>query len=486
MSHINAIVVVDDEPAQLDSVSRILIQRGFLVNCFNEVDKALEFINLNQPDLVLTDLRLPKVGGIEFIKRIKTFNDEIECVLMTGYSSVDSAVDAMRLGVRDYVLKPFRGSELLAIVDRVLYVKQLKEHNKLLMHDLSKSNSQLREINNQLDTFAGRVAHDLNSMIALIQSYARLLDKNLASGLDEQSRKFLSRIRLTSDRGASLVSDLLAFARLGERALTLHNVDLDQLVERARVFAQLEAKQTQIEWRIGPMPTVIADESLIEQVFGNLFSNSVKYTRYVDKSVIELNCWECESYFHFSVKDNGAGFNPEKASELFVPFRRLHDPEAYEGNGLGLVNVKRIIEKHGGKIFATSKPGDGAEFCFTLAKNIGHQDPYLTSESLSRDVGGKESVELMGGMISNLVKVSPDSIKAGNVVNDFISQFVHKLNNAMLPYVLELDEHLKRIDEFSEVDQLKLKAVDNAIRGQISAITQIRSLIGKKTPDQFI
>lgn len=485
MSCVNSIVVVDDEPAQLDSVSRILIERGFIVSSFNEVDKALEFINLNQPDLVLTDLRLPKVDGIEFIKRIKTFNDDIECILMTGYSSVDSAVDAMRLGVRDYLLKPFRSSELLAIVDRVLYVKHLKQHNKILMQDLSKSNSQLREINIQLDTFAGRVAHDLNSIIALIQSYARLLDKNLASGLDEQSRKFLSRIRSTSDRGASLVFDLLAFARLGEKALEIHNVDLDQVVERARVFAQLEAKQTHIEWRISPMPRVLADESLIEQVFGNLLSNSVKYSRHVDKSIIEVKSSECDTYFHFCIKDNGAGFDPDKVGDLFIPFRRLHDSNVYEGHGLGLVNVKRIIEKHGGEIVASSRPGAGAEFCFTLPKKIDSPDPYLATESLSQSFAGKESVELVSGLISSLVKVSPESIKVGSVVNDFISQFVHKSNNMMLPWVLELDEYLQKMDAFPEVDQLKLKAFDVSIRGQISAVTQMRSLLGKKTPDQF-
>lgn len=485
MSRVKAIVVVDDEPVQLDAVSRILIERGFQVSSFSRADHALEHINLNQPDLVLSDLRLPNLDGIEFIKRIKTFNHEIECILMTGHSSVDSAVDAMRLGVRDYLLKPFRSAELLAIVDRVLYVKGLKEQNRLLVQDLSKSNSQLREINAQLDSFAGRVAHDLNSMIALIQSYSRLLDKNISSSLDEQSRKFLSRIRSTSDRGASLVSDLLAFARLGEKSLSLKELDLDQLVERVRVFAQLEAKQGNIDWRIGSMPKVCADESLLEQVFSNLFSNSIKYTRHVQRPVIELRFRESEDCFHFTVKDNGAGFDPKQAGDLFVPFKRLHDPATYEGNGLGLVNVKRIVEKHGGEISAKSRPGEGSEFDFSLPKKFAESDLDVLPEPRALGRDGADSVELINGMISNLIQVSADSFKADNLVNDFIAQFVHKLNNAMLPYVLELDDHLDKIDHFSAVDQLKLRAFDAEIRAQISAIKQVRSLLGKKSPSQF-
>lgn len=435
MNRVKAIVVVDDEPVQLDAVSRILIERGFRVNSFSRADQALEHIHFNQPDLVLSDLRLHSLGGIEFIKRIKTFNQDIECILMTGHSSVDSAVDALRLGVRDYLFKPFKSAELLAVVDRVLYVKALKEDNRLLRQEL----------------------------------YSRLPDNNISSSLDEQSRMFLTRIHSTSDRGTSLVSDLLASARLGEQSLSVKELDLGQLVERVRVFAQLEARQGEIEWRIGSLPIVRADESLLEQVFSDLFSNSIKYTCHVLNPVIELQCRECVDYFHFTVKDNGAGF----------------DPDIYEGNGLGLVNVKRIVEKHGGEISAKSRLGEGSEFDFSLSKKLAENDPDARPEPEMPGRDSADSVGLVNGAITNLMQVSAGSFKADNLVNELIAQFVHKLNNAMLPYVLELDDHLDKIDQFSAVDQLKLRAFDAEIRALISAIRQVRSIIGKKTPSQF-
>lgn len=485
MSFVKRIVVVDDELLQLAAVSRILQDRDFDVASFSEADEALEFIKLSRPDLVISDLRLPSLNGIEFIKRIKTFDHEIECILMTGHGSVDTAVDAMRLGVRDYLAKPFRSAELLTVVDRVLYVSSLKKQNQVLMRDLTKSNEQLREINFQLDTFAGRVAHDLNSMIALIQSYSRLLDKNISSGLDEQSRKFLSRIRSTSDRGATLVSDLLAFARLGAKSLSLCEVNVSQVVERARVFVALDARQNSIAWKMGPLPKLYADESLLEQVFSNLFSNSVKYTRHVDEPVIELRAWECEDFFHFSVVDNGAGFELSQAADLFLPFKRLHDPAIYEGNGLGLVNVKRIVEKHGGRIIASSKPGAGANFQFTIAKLLNERNSDFRSDPTEIDCHHEDSGDRVNGLISDLVQVSKLPLKPDDVVTDLIAQYVHKLNNAMLPFVLELDNHLDQIDQYSNIEQLKLKGLDNEIKAQINAIKKIRSLIGKKSPDDI-
>lgn len=474
MSRVESIVLVDDEHEQLRQVAGLLQDKGFRVFAFDAPEAALHWIERNPFDLLISDLRLPQIDGMAFIKRARAMNDCAECVLMTGHSSVDTAIDAIRLGVADYLLKPFKAAELMAVVDRALYVKRLKEQNQSLLEGLKRSNAQLRDVNSQLDSFAGRVAHDLNSMISLIQSYSRALDKNIAANLDETSRRFLSRIRTVSDRGSALVSDLLAFARLGNRALTLSEVDVGTVVERARLFAELDAKQHGIEWRIGELPWLRADESLFEQVFSNLFSNAVKYTRHVEKPAIEVQWWESLDFHHFVVSDNGAGFDASRADELFLPFKRLHADSDFEGNGLGLVNVKRIVEKHRGSIQGRGELGQGArfEFCIHKAPDASAQEP------VQKAVEGLDEVRFVP-------PAEPRPVQITNAVDDLLAQCVHKLNNAMLPFVLELDDQLDKMHEFAEVDQIKLRMFDQETAQQLASIKRVRALISKKSIADF-
>ena len=360
------IIVVDDEKPQLEALCSLLQDAGFKVMGFAEPDSALDLLKTQSFDVLLTDLRLPGMDGIELVQRARQLDSDLCAVLMTGHGSIKTAVDAMKLGVLDYILKPFKVSELMPVVNRAIEVRKLKRQNTRLIQDLSTSNSRLLEMNHELDHFAGRVAHDLNSLCHIIQGFAGSLTRRAHSKLDEQEQRYLLRINEASARGGQLVSDLLAFARLGSGELKFNQVVLNEVVEKARAQVESAEGLRQADWSIAKLPDIEGDESLLEQVFVNLLSNALKFsqTRELATIVVEANI--LNEIVEIKVIDNGAGFDPDRADGLFKPFHRLHNAHDFEGHGMGLANVKRIIERHGGHITAESAPDKGAVFTLTL------------------------------------------------------------------------------------------------------------------------
>ncbi|WP_370263567.1 PAS domain S-box protein [Limnobacter sp.] len=360
------LLLVDDERPQLEALSSLLQDAGFGVRAYPDPEQALEALRVEAFDLLLTDLRLPGMSGLDLVQQAKAIDPDLCAVLMTGHGSIQTAVDAMKVGVLDYILKPFKVSDIMPVIHRALEVRRLRRENKALLEYMADSNQRLTELNAELDTFAGRVAHDLNSLIHIIQGFAGSLQRRAANKLDEQELRYLNRIGETSERGGQLVSDLLAFARLGTGDLKVQMVALGEVVEKARAQVEAGQQETKTIWHIGQMPELEGDESLLEQVFTNLFSNAVKFSQIRDVPEITVEATVDGEMVDICVSDNGAGFDPDKIDRLFKPFQRLHNAHDFQGHGMGLANVKRIIERHGGYIQAHSVPGEGASFTFTL------------------------------------------------------------------------------------------------------------------------
>ncbi len=392
------LVVVDDEIPQLQALTSILSDQGFSVRGFSSPVQALAHLAVDKADLVLSDLKLPEMSGIEFIERAQAFDQDLGFILMTGHSSVKSAVDALRLGIHDYVLKPFKINQILAVIEHVRNQRQLKIDNQTLMRDLAASNARLLDLNSELDTFAGRVAHDLNSIVHLIQGYS----SSLLSGEEALTAKqstYLQRINQTSERGGKLVADLLAFARLGTGALSFGEVALQPMIAKAKVIAELESDGPRADWVVDPLPVVRADEALLEQVFLNLFSNALKYSRHQERPHIEVRCLESKSDYRIQVKDNGAGFDQALIGDLFKPFQRLHNAHEFEGHGMGLANVKRIVDRHHWQISATGSLGGGATFELLIPKQAPtgarHSDKSVSvPPSIAKPILPKKTVNL--------------------------------------------------------------------------------------------
>lgn len=373
------LIVVDDERAQKEALCLLLEERGFEVIGFSTPAEALEFISHTQADILLTDLKLPGFSGIELIGKVKNIQPDLSCILMTGYGSVETAVEALNLGVQDYVLKPFKIGHVLSSIHKALNFQRLRKNNEALLEQLSASNQQLKELNNELDSFAGRVAHDLNSVIHLIQGYASRLKDRVVLSSPEHLNRTIMRILDSSHRGGKLVSDLLEFARLGASQLTFVETNLNDIVYRCKAIVELDHNGPCPIWKISELPVVPVEPALIEQVFINFFSNALKYSAKKEHPLIEVQSSVFNEFVCISVKDNGVGFDPELADRLFKPFQRLHDQTEFHGHGMGLANVKKIIERHGGTVKAKGQAGQGATFelYLPLSRGVEQAQPAL-------------------------------------------------------------------------------------------------------------
>ncbi|MBP0446808.1 GAF domain-containing protein [Roseomonas sp. SSH11] len=235
----------------------------------------------------------------------------------------------------------------------------------------------LERVNKELAAFSYSVSHDLRAPFRHIVGFAELLRDREGEQLSERGQRYLGTIVEAAETAGRLVDALLNFSQMGRTALVTMVLDPGLIIAEVRRSLEPDMEGRRIEWRIGPLPMVRADPAMLRQVFENLFSNALKYTRGRDPAVIELQGELTGEDAVFHLRDNGAGFDMAYAHKLFGVFQRLHRAEEFEGVGIGLANVRRIIERHGGRIWAEGKLGEGAAFHFTLPRSgvLPDQDP---------------------------------------------------------------------------------------------------------------
>jgi light-regulated signal transduction histidine kinase (bacteriophytochrome) len=226
--------------------------------------------------------------------------------------------------------------------------------------------AELEKINKELESFSYSVSHDLRAPIRHISGFVDMLERHCADDLDERGVHYVRTISLAARQAGRLIDDLLAFSRVGRTEVRLTEVDINQLVASCRRDVVAEAGGRQVEWIIGRFPTVRGDPAMLRLVVRNLLSNAMKYTRKQPRPVVEVGCQTSNGELTVFVKDNGVGFDMQHADKLFGVFQRLHRSEEFEGTGIGLANVRRIIERHGGRTGAEGAIGKGATFYFTL------------------------------------------------------------------------------------------------------------------------
>jgi light-regulated signal transduction histidine kinase (bacteriophytochrome) len=227
--------------------------------------------------------------------------------------------------------------------------------------------AQLNAANADLEAFSYSVSHDLRAPLRHISSFSRILSEEFSSTMDQNARHYLKRIQDGAHNMAQLVEGLLKLGSIGRRELACAVTDLNSLVNDVLADMQPEIEGRSIDWQIADLPSIACDASLVKQVFTNLLSNAVKYTRARETAVIEIGRIVEEAVPIFFVRDNGAGFDQRYASKLFGVFERLHSAEQFEGTGVGLSTVQRIVKKHGGEIWAKAEVDKGATFFFALA-----------------------------------------------------------------------------------------------------------------------
>lgn len=224
----------------------------------------------------------------------------------------------------------------------------------------------LKAANAELEAFTYSVSHDLRAPIRQIEEFSKILGEHLGKDIDPQAEHYLRRIQEGSRQMGRLVDDLLHLAQLGRQDPKPRRISLDSLIGEVLTNVRAEITDRDIEWRVDPLPTVVCDPGLMKVVFTNLLSNAVKYTRPRAKAVIEIGQVVSDVQPVVYVRDNGVGFDMKYADKLFGVFQRLHRAEEFEGTGIGLATVHRIIRKHNGRIWAEAAPDQGATFFFTL------------------------------------------------------------------------------------------------------------------------
>ncbi len=254
----------------------------------------------------------------------------------------------------------------IELQNEVLRRRDVEKNLQIINQSLEKRTIELEAANKELESFSYSVSHDLRAPVRHIQGYSKLL-LDESKHLSEDEMRYLDGIIETTTKMGRLVDDLLAFSRTGRMNMRRETVDLTAVVEAARLDCMQATDGRPIEWEIGKLASVQGDPTLLEVVFTNLLSNAVKFTRGRKPSVIQIDCQLLQvDEVVISVKDNGVGFDPRFQNKLFGVFQRLHGEDEFEGTGIGLVTVQRIVERHGGRIWAESKLGEGASFFFTL------------------------------------------------------------------------------------------------------------------------
>ncbi|HUG10705.1 MAG TPA: ATP-binding protein, partial [Opitutaceae bacterium] len=242
--------------------------------------------------------------------------------------------------------------------------------NLTLERHVAERTAQLELANKELEAFSYSVSHDLRAPLRHIDGFAGLLLKNDGPLVSERGRRHLDHIAGAAKQMGTLIDDLLVFSRMGRSEMRITMVDLNKLVEETIHALRLETHERNIRWVRGDLPVVRGDLPMLRQVYVNLLSNSVKYTRPRDPAVIEIGCrGDADGEIVFHVRDNGVGFEMEYVHKLFGVFQRLHRAEDFEGTGIGLANVRRIVTRHGGRTWAEGKPNEGASVYFTLPKS---------------------------------------------------------------------------------------------------------------------
>lgn len=246
--------------------------------------------------------------------------------------------------------------------------QEITSFSHSLENKVKERTSELEAAYKEMEAFSYTVSHDLNAPLRHIDSYLNIFLEDHGETLDKEGKRILGAVARNSFKMRQLIDDLLAFSQVGRKELNKTIFSIDAQVRKiCRAYTRRDDGRN-VEFKIQDLPEVYADAATIRQVWENLISNAYKYSRDKNPSIITIDFTEQEDSFIFSVKDNGAGFDMEFYKDLFTPFQRLHTMSQFEGTGVGLAIVERIVLRHGGKIWAESTPGEGACFYFTLPK----------------------------------------------------------------------------------------------------------------------
>ena len=407
------ILVVEDSATQASRLRHLLLKHFSRATVAAHGADALAAIETAPPDLVISDVNMPVMDGYELCRRLKadTRFATIPFILITSLTDPGEAIKGLQCGADAFLTKPYEEDHLLArirfmlanprlrlrqgeappeagvefmyggkkyfiasererVLDLLLSTYELAIwKNRELKTVTEKLESQARELqrsNRELEQFASVTSHDLQEPLRMVTSYLTLIERRVGDRLDEKEKSFLRFAVDGAKRMQQMILDLLAYARVGTRSRDLKAVDLQPVLDGA--LANLEAVRAEKQARItsDTLPALAVEAPRFAQLFQNLVGNALKFTVAERIPEIHIGCERQGLGWHFFVRDNGIGIPARDFDRVFVLFQRLHSREEYSGTGIGLSLCQKIIERHGGRIWVESEPGQGTTFHFTI------------------------------------------------------------------------------------------------------------------------
>ena len=357
------VLVIDDEEAMRDSCSQILSKDGYQSETAENGTVGMEKVQDLNPDLVLIDLKMPGISGFEVLDQVKEYDPNIISIVITGYATVESAVEAMKKGAYDFLPKPFTPDQLRLIIKRGLERRRLIQETESLRRE-----KKLMEEN-----FITMVSHQLKSPLGTIAQYFEVILGGMAGKVEPKQEEMLSKARDRLENLMELINDWLDLARMnrGQIVEKFKPLSLQEVLKDIVEFIQPSAQKENIVLELLPYSgedSILGDDETLKQVFSNLITNAIKYNR--PNGAIKVFITERENSIEANVEDTGRGIPEEHLPYIFDQFYRVKQDETKKskGTGLGLSIAKKIVEAHGGTIKVTSQLGKGSTFTVILPK----------------------------------------------------------------------------------------------------------------------
>ena len=364
--HKLSLLIVDDEPASMRALCDTLEYEGYRTYGFTSAAEALAAMRDRSFDLLLADLQMPGTNGIDLMKSAQLVDPTLVAVIMTGHGALETAIAAMKAGALDYIQKPIKLATALPVLERALAVRQLRIEKRRLEENVRERTEELKIANRELEAFSYSVSHDLRAPLRAVSTFTQALLVEHTTNLTEEGRRLLQNVNAGAAHMDRLITDLLRLSQLNRQPLHKQPTRFAEVAQRAIDGMVHERGQRKIEFVIADFPTWQVDQGLMQQVFVNLISNAIKFTRDREQARIEIGYRMDGTTLVCFVKDNGVGFNMKYMNKLFGVFQRLHSADQFEGTGVGLSIVRRIIERHGGKVWVDGAQDQGATFYFSL------------------------------------------------------------------------------------------------------------------------
>ncbi|MFW5974830.1 MAG: response regulator [Bacteroidota bacterium] len=404
------VLVAEDSLVQAKKLKRFFESKNIRCLACKNGAEAYEAATKEKPELIVSDIVMPVMDGYEFCKKVKADSNlvDIPFIILTSLNDPMDIIKGLQAGADNFITKPYDEDYLLSrinylmanrhirkmgsgdmsieimfqnqrfeinsdkkqILDLLLsvYEAAINRNEQLIeaQRQLEELNESLRNANQELEAFTHTVSHDLRTPVNGVLSFASLLNEMFEEEGNEEGKEYLDHIITSGNKMTQLIDDLLSYSRSASLKITTEEVDLSALAKEI-IEDLTEVNYTaDYEIKIEPGIMIKADKNLMGIAMENLLNNALKYSQKEENPVVEVGTEQKDNEQVVFVKDNGAGFDMEKIDSLFRPFIRLHAEKEFKGTGVGLSTVKRIIERHGGTIWAESAPGEGSVFYFSV------------------------------------------------------------------------------------------------------------------------